>query len=68
QIEEPELKKYLQFLISIYLKDNQQRWLLNADGEYTKVEKGKGVRKISIHKVLMNHMQDSAIPIPMANR
>ncbi len=68
QIEEPELKKYLQFLISIYLKDNQQRWLLNADGEYTKVEKEKGVRKISIHKVLMNHMQDSAIPIPMVNR
>ena len=63
-IEQPVLKKYLQFLLSIYLNDNQQRWTLNPDGTYTKVEKKKGEAKISTHKTLMNHMSDAREPIP----
>lgn len=41
KVEKSELKKYLQFLLSIYLKDNQQRWVLNTDGSYQRVEKKK---------------------------
>lgn len=64
-IEKKELKKYLQFMLNLYLQDNQQRSVLNEDGSYTKIVKKKGERKVSSHKVLMNHMKDSAIPIPM---
>lgn len=64
-IERKELKKYLQFVLNLYLQDNQQRSMLNEDGSYTKVEREKGERKVSTHKVLMNHMKDSAQPIPM---
>lgn len=64
-IEKKELKKYLQFLLNIYLNDNQQRSILSTDGSYTKVIKNKGERKISTHKLLMNHMRDSAKPIPI---
>jgi polyphosphate kinase len=66
KVEKAELKKYLQFLLSIYLKDNQQRWVLNTDGSYQRVEKKKGERKVATHKVLMNHMADSVEPIPIA--
>lgn len=64
-IEKNELKKYLQFVLSVYLQDNQQRSMLNTDGSYTKVLRKEGERKVSTHKVLMNHMKDSAHPIPM---
>ena len=66
-IEKEPLKKYLQFMLNIYLNDNQQRWTLNTDGSYTRIEKEKGRRKIATHKVLMNHIKDSASPVPMEN-
>jgi len=66
KVERPELKKYLQFVINIYLNDNQQRWTLNTDGSYSKVEREKGEQKISTHKMLMNHMMDGAEPIAIA--
>lgn len=49
------------------VQDNQQRWTLNEDGSYTRVEKKKDERKVATHKILMNHMRDSARPIPMEN-
>lgn len=64
--DRPELKAYLQFLLNIYFVDNQQRWQLHADGNYTKIERQKGENKISTHKVLMNHMMDAAEPIAIA--
>ncbi len=67
-IEKEPLKKYLQFMLNIYLNDNQQRWVLNTDGSYTRIEKEKGQRKIATHKVLMNHTKDSAAPVPMENQ
>ncbi len=66
-IEKNRLKKYLQFVLNVYLQDNQQRWQLNEDGTYTRVAKNKGERKVATHKILMNHMKDSARPIPMEN-
>ncbi len=64
-IEEPALKKYLQFILNIYLRDNMQRWVLSEDGSYTRISREKGEGKISTHKLLMNHMQESLKPIPM---
>lgn len=64
-IEAPKLKKYLQFIINVYLRDNMQRWTLNENGTYDKIIRQKGTRKVSTHKVLMNHTQDSENPIPM---
>ncbi len=64
-ITEPKLKKYLQFVLNLYLRDNTQRWLLNSEGEYNRVVRNKKEPKISTHKALMNHMRASANPIPM---
>ena len=66
-IEKKALKKYLQFVLNVYLQDNQQRWTLTEDGSYTRVTKQKGERKVATHKILMNHMKDSARPIPIEN-
>ena len=66
QIERPEFKKYLQFLLSLYLYDNQQRWELFADGNYKKIERNAGDRKISTHKILMSHMSNISEPIAIS--
>lgn len=64
-IESEELKKYLQFVLEIYLNDNRQRWILSADGSYTKaILTGKGVNK-GTHKALMKHVSSSMAPVPM---
>ena len=65
-IEEPVLKEYLQFFLSLAMKDNQQRWVMNSKGQYRKVGKKKGESKIAIHQELMNHMKDVKQPIPAA--
>lgn len=67
-IEKPQLKRYLQFMLNVYLQDNQQRWTLGQNGDYTKVEREKGSRKASTQKMLMNHIKDSADPVPMEVR
>lgn len=61
----PELKKYLQFIINLYLRDNMQRWILSENGQYNRVERKAGEEKISTHKLLMLHTQDAKDPIPM---
>lgn len=63
-IEKAGLKRYLQFVLSIYLKDNTQRWVLNTDGSYTKLKRKKGEAKTATHKMLMHHIEDAARPIP----
>jgi polyphosphate kinase len=66
-IENDKLKKYLQFVLNIYFNDNKQRWVLNPDGSYDRAKKEKGKFKLSAHEFLMNHMKESAEPIPKAN-
>ncbi len=66
-IEAPKLKKYLQFMLSVYLRDNMQRWMLTESGDYQKVEKQKGEKKVATHKVLMRHVKDNALPIPLVD-
>jgi len=63
-IDQPKLKAYLQFMLNLYLRDNQQRWSLDPDGAYNRVQKKKKQSKVSTHEVLMNHTKDSTNPIP----
>ncbi|MDA0736007.1 MAG: polyphosphate kinase 1 [Bacteroidetes bacterium] len=64
-IESEQLKKYLQFVLEIYLKDNRQRWMLESDGTYSKATTTeKGVKK-GTHKAMMKHISSSKTPIPM---
>ncbi|MEX0646232.1 MAG: polyphosphate kinase 1 [Balneolaceae bacterium] len=62
----PSLKKYLQFILNLAMRDNQQRWVLNQTGNYVRVKRKKGDKKINIHKVLMNHTKDLIDPVPRA--
>jgi polyphosphate kinase len=63
-IMEPELKKYMQFLLKVYLHDNQRRWELKADGTYKKIKKAKGEDAIDVHQILMHHTTYELSPIP----
>lgn len=65
-IEHPALKKYLRFLLNLYLNDNQQRWVLKPNGKYKKVKYKKGDHKIGVHDYLMNHTKKLMKPIPRA--
>lgn len=65
-IEKPKLKAYLQFMLNLYLRDNQQRWVMKPDGSYRRVKKKKGEKKISTHLVLMNQAKDMLEPIPIS--
>lgn len=58
------LKQYLQFVLNLILRDNQQRWTLNTNGKYTRVKPQKGDKKINSHEMLMAHTKDMAHPIP----
>lgn len=63
-IENPNLKQYLQFLLNLYLRDNRQRWTLEADGTYRRVKKLRDEPQIASHTVLMNHTISNRDPIP----
>ncbi len=67
-IGQPELKKYLQFILNVILRDNQQRWILNEKGKYIPVKRKKDENKISTHIALMHHSQDLNEPVPVAGR
>lgn len=67
-IEHVDLKKYLQFLFNVYLRDNRQRWILLPDGSYQKVKKQKSDKKIAIHQALMHHTEDLNDPLPIAGK
>jgi len=65
-IEHPDLKSYLQFILSLYLRDNQQRWIMNSKGNYSRVKRKKGEQKVSTHQLLINHTKENQEPIPKA--
>lgn len=58
-VSDPGLKKYLQFVLKLYLDDNTQRWLLNKDGEYIRVSAGKKSARLSAQETLMAQTGDS---------
>lgn len=67
-IEHPLLKKYLQFMLNIYLRDNQQRWVMKSNGHYRKVKRKKGEKKIGTQEYMMTHTKTYAEPVPRAHK
>ena len=65
-IESSGLKKYLWFMLNIYLNDNRQRWIMQPDGDYFRVNKKKGEESRSTHNILMEHVKSNRTPIPKA--
>jgi len=63
-IEDKGLRKYLKFMLTLYLKDNQLRWIMQPDGKYKRVKKKKDEDPVSTHGHLMNHAKNSLKPIP----
>lgn len=63
-IEDAGLKQYLWFMLNIYLSDNQQRWIMQADGDYKKAEAKKDEKNISTHRTLMEHVKSNRSPVP----
>ena len=63
-IENNILKEYLKFYLSLYIKDNQQRWILKPNGKYKKVKPKKEETELSIHRFLMNHVKTGNPPTP----
>jgi len=64
-IESTALKKYLEFMLKVYLEDTQQRWQLNSSGHYHKDENSNKTTNVGTHQRLMHHMKASETPIPM---
>lgn len=67
-IEHPRLKKYLEFMLSIYLRDNDQRWVMKSNGNYRKVKRKKDEKKIATHSYLMAHTKSHSEPIPRSTK
>lgn len=63
-IENPSLKAYLQFMLNVYLNDNQQRWLMKSNGKYEKVKRSKGDKKLGSQLFFMNHTKNQDEPVP----
>jgi len=66
-IEDEGLKRYLWFMLNIYLSDNRQRWIMHPDGEYSKAEKKKGEENKSTHLTLMEHVKSNQSPVPKSS-
>lgn len=63
-IENPELKRYLAFMMSVYLNDNLQRWVMKSNGQYEKVKKSKAGKKLSSQQFFMDHTKNLDEPMP----
>lgn len=63
-IEQPSLKKYLQFVLNLILRDNQQRWIMDSEGDFKKIKQKKGEQPIAVHQFLMEHTKNLNEPIP----
>ena len=64
-IEHSSLKKYLAFVLKLYLSDSGQRWTLNTNGSYDRVACGKDEETIRVQEELMEHSLFTRKPIPL---
>ena len=67
-VDPPELKTYLNFLLNLYLQDNQQRWQKNLKGKYRRVKAGKSGEDISVQLRLMDHTKHNREPVARVSR
>ncbi len=64
-IEFSGLKKYLGYILELYLSDNGQRWDLNSDGTYTRLKSNRNEEEVRAQEALMEHSHFTRKPIPM---
>jgi polyphosphate kinase len=64
-ISSPDLKRYLQFVMEVYLKDNHQSWMCQPDGSYQKVTPKEDEAVLASHPTLMHHTKEHLSPVPM---
>ncbi len=63
-IEDRGLKNYLKFMLNLYLKDNEQRWIMKPDGSFEKALRKKDDQAVSVHSRLMLHAKNNQDPVP----
>lgn len=63
-VESPELKRYLQFILNLAMRDNQQRWTMTPKGNYKRVKRKKDEEPVAIHDELMVHAKEAKDPVP----
>jgi polyphosphate kinase len=63
-IEHPKLKRYLEFMLNLYLRDNHLRWELLAGNRHNRLKPKKGEPRISVHDFLSEHHHSGLEPIP----
>ncbi|WP_233505456.1 polyphosphate kinase 1 [Rhodohalobacter sp. SW132] len=63
-IQDKGLNLYLKFLLQLYLRDNQLRWMMQSDGSYKRIQINKDEKAISVHEQLMDHIKNNNNPIP----
>jgi polyphosphate kinase len=62
-IEHPRLKKYLAFMLNLYLKDNYLRWELQAGNKHVRLKPKKNEMRIAVHDALLEHHHSGAEPV-----
>lgn len=62
-IEHPQLKRYLEFMLNLYLRDNHLRWELLAGNRHNRLKPKKGEIRISVHDFLSEHHHSGSEPI-----
>jgi polyphosphate kinase len=65
-IQSDRLKSYLTHMFRIYMLDNQQRWLIDSNGNHTKISPSNANEPVSVHNSLMEHMEFSKSPVPQS--
>src|SRR5690625_7094284 len=63
-IEDASLKKYLEFILDLYMRDNTHRWILKSNGKYVRIQARKGEEKLSVQHYLMEQTRKAACPVP----
>ncbi|MCC5912966.1 MAG: polyphosphate kinase 1 [Balneolaceae bacterium] len=66
-VDDYELKRYLQFILNLAMRDNRQRWVLNEKGNFKRIKRKKDEEEIAIHKELMQHAKESQDPVPRSS-
>jgi polyphosphate kinase len=65
-IRNETLRSYLEYMFTLYLADNQQRWRILPDGDHLKIKSEANETGVSVHNELMSHMDTSRQPVPIS--
>ena len=63
-IKHQALKAYLRHMLSIYLRDNTQRWLITGNGDHVRIHKTSYEQNVSVQQKLMDLASTIESPVP----